>query len=380
MVAVLAAVTCRPAMAADRQAPPLPTLISQLGSLDFKTRTTAAQAIRRTAAVEAIPALTEAVRTNRDGYVRYEALVLLSGFGADAANQTMRQMLADPNDRVRAVADAWFEHHPQPSVTPVLVAALPKEESEFVRPALTRAIAASKDEALVTSALVPLVQRGANFFRSEVIVALGDYGAKSAVPSLVEVAKQDGPLQQNAIEALGKLGDHSAVSVLVTAQSTASPDVQPAIAAALCELGLDCATQLKFLTDTLAATSHDDSRARLMESAAHALAVLAVAGTPHAYDALLDAGEASTEPARSPIALAAGYVAFRKPDLVLAAVQARSARPATLALLRDGFDMLSDEDFERECFYADVRHVYWGAADGSAERQTAQAVLNALEF
>jgi hypothetical protein len=116
------------------------------------------------------------------------------------------------------------------------------------------------------------------------------------------------------------------------------------------------------------------------EAAAHALAVLAVAGQEPALTALLDAGEAAAEPARSPIALAAGYVALRQPDVMLKAIQARAARPATLALLRDAFDILSDEDFERECFFADVRRLYWGASEGSAERQTAQAVIAALEF
>jgi hypothetical protein len=48
--------------------------------------------------------------------------------------------------------------------------------------------------------------------------------------------------------------------------------------------------------------------------------------------------------------------------------------------LRDAFDILSDEDFERECFFADVRRLYWGATEGSAERQTAEAVIAALEF
>ncbi|HEY6358621.1 MAG TPA: HEAT repeat domain-containing protein, partial [Vicinamibacterales bacterium] len=322
----------------------------------------------------------EAVRANADGYVRYQALVLLSGFGVDAANEPMRQVLTDKNDRLRAVAYAWFEHHPQPDVTPTLVAALTTEESEFVRPALTRAIAATRDEARVTATLVPLVQRGLNFFRSGVMEALGDYQAKSAVPALIEAAKQDGPLQENAIEALGKIGDMSAVTVLVSLQASAPPEVQPSVAAAVCQLGVDCEAQVRFIVATLAAASGEDSREGLAEAAAHALAVLAVGGKPRALTALLDAGEVAAEPARSPIALAAGYVALRQPDVMLKAILARAARPTTVALLRDAFDILSDEDFERECFYADVRRLYWEASEGSPERQTAQAVIAALEF
>jgi HEAT repeat protein len=367
--------------AGGRQAVPSPpSVISQLGSLDFKTRMAAAQTIRRLPAATAIPALVDAVRGNADGYVRYQTLVLLSGFGPDAANQTMRQVLTDKNDRLRAVAYAWFEHHPQPDVTPALVAALTTEESEFVRPALTRAIAATRDETRVTATLVPLVQRGVNYFRSGVMEALGDYRVKSAVPSLVEAAKQDGPLQENAIEALGKIGDASVVSLLGSLQASVPQDVQPSVAAALCELGVDCQAQTQFIIGTLAAASRDESRARVAEAAAHALAVLAVAGKQSALAALLDEGEAAAEPARSPIALAAGYVALRQPAVMLQAIQARAARPATLALLRDAFDILSDEDFERECFFADVRRLYWGATEGSAERQTAEAVIAALEF
>ena len=48
--------------------------------------------------------------------------------------------------------------------------------------------------------------------------------------------------------------------------------------------------------------------------------------------------------------------------------------------MRDAFDILSDEDFERECFYAEARRLYWEASEGSPERQTAQAVIAALEF
>jgi HEAT repeat protein len=381
-VAALAAIglAVRLAAAGRQAAPSLPSVIGQLGSLDFKTRIAAAQTIRRLPVATTIPALVDAARANADGYVRYQALVLLSGFGLDAANQTMRQALTDKNDRLRAVAYAWFEHHPQPDVTPALVTALTTEESEFVRPSLTRAIAATKDEARVTTTLVPLVQRGVNFFRSGVMEALGDYRAKSAVPALVEAAKQDGPLRENAIEALGKIGDASVVSLLGSLEPSVPQDVQPSVAAALCELGVDCQAQTQFIIATLTTASRDESRARVAEAAAHALAVLAVAGKQSALEALLDEGEAAAEPARSPIALAAGYVALRQPAAMLQAIQARAARPATLALLRDAFDILSDEDFERECFFADVRRLYWGASEGSAERQTAQAVIAALEF
>jgi HEAT repeat protein len=358
----------------------LSATIEQLGSLDFKTRTTAAQAIRRMTQASVVPSLVHAAQSNADGYVRYQALVLLSGFGPDSASGTMRALMGDKNDRLRAVAYGWFEHHPQPDVLSTLVAAIATEESEFVRPALTRAIAASGDEPRVTATLVPLIRKGVNFFRSGVMEALGDYRSKSAVPGLLESAGQDGPLQADAIEALGKVGDRSVAATLAPMESTVPQVVQPAVAAALCNLNIDCTNQIHFIVQMLAAAAPDASRAALTEASAHALAVLAVSDKPGALPALLELGEGAKEPARSPVALAVGYVALRKPSVIVQAVQAGGNRPASLALLRDAFDILSDEDFERECFYAEVRRIYWGAPEGSAERQTAQAIINALEF
>jgi HEAT repeat protein len=382
LVAALVVAIASPRAAARNQtSASLTDLLPKLGALDFATRTKAAQTFRRAAATEAIPVLTQAARSNADGYVRYEALVLLSGFGPDAANAVMREAMADKNDRLRAVAYAWFEHHPQASLAPTFAAALATEQSEFVRPALTRALAATKDEARITATLVPLVERGVNYFRSGVIEALGDYGVKSAVSAILAVAQLEGPLQENAIEALGKIGDRSVVPTLAAIQSKAPFDLQPALFAALMQLGAyDQRDRLHFLDETLQSAAIDSGREALTEASAHALAVLAVQGTPGALDSLLRVAESAKEPARSPIALAVGYVALRRPEVVLGAVRERAARPATLTLLRDAFDILSDEDFERECFYTDVRRIYWAAPEGSPDRQTAQAVIAALEF
>jgi HEAT repeat protein len=382
VAAAVLAVTVAAGVRAHQDPAPAVTqaTLTQLGSLDFKTRTTAAQTIRRAPAAAIVPMLVTAATANPDGYVRYQALVLLSGFGPEAAAKTMRDVMGDKNDRLRAVAYGWFEHHPDPSVTAALATALASEQSEFVRPALTRALAATRDDTRVTAVLVPLIQRGVNYFRSAVMEALGDYPSKAAVPLLLEAAQQDGPLRENAIEALGKIGDRSALQVLGPMEASVPADVQPSVAAALCNLGVDCESQTRFIIQMLRVASADDTRAAVTEAAAHALAVLAVAGKTDALAALLDAGEAAREPARSPIALAVGYLAIRQPAVIVRTVRERGNRPATLALLRDAFDILSDEDFERECFQADVRRVYWGAAEGSAERQTAQAIIAALEF
>jgi len=117
----------------------------------------------------------------------------------------------------------------------------------------------------------------------------------------------------------------------------------------------------------------------LLRASSRALAVLAVSGRAGAATALVDAGIPARDPARSPIALALGTVALRNTPLAVKLLGARpDARDAAL-LLRDAFDML-EEDYEEERFFATVRRGYWQAADGSADRKLADALIQVLEF
>src|SRR5215207_1597647 len=54
--------------------------INKLADLNYPVRSEAARTIRRAAAAVAVPALTQAVTSHNDSYVRFRALVLLSGF------------------------------------------------------------------------------------------------------------------------------------------------------------------------------------------------------------------------------------------------------------------------------------------------------------
>jgi len=94
--------------------------IDTLGAFDYDVRMNAARTVRRTAASQAVAALTRAVAVHPDEYVRYKALVLLAGIGEAAAAAPMRAALTDRNDRMRAVAYAFYEHHPDPEVIPIL--------------------------------------------------------------------------------------------------------------------------------------------------------------------------------------------------------------------------------------------------------------------
>ena len=117
--------------------------IDHLGDLDFSSRMKAAQTVRRAPAAVASPALVEAVSSHTDGYVRFKALVLLAGLNDPRAKPLMLDALRDPNDRLRATAYAYFEDHPSADALAFMLPAYEREQSEFVRPSLTRALAAA---------------------------------------------------------------------------------------------------------------------------------------------------------------------------------------------------------------------------------------------
>ncbi len=176
----------RPARGQEPSAPQsispaqLQAAIDKLGDLDYATRTTASRTVRRTAGPQAVPALLRAVAEHADGYVRYRALVLLTGFNDPRTVDAMRESLTSPNDRLRTVAYSFFEHNPDSRMVPDLLAAMDKEQAEFVRPALVRALAALGADARVQPVLAREAGRGEDFFRSAVIEALGDYKAQYA--------------------------------------------------------------------------------------------------------------------------------------------------------------------------------------------------------
>ena len=353
--------------------------VANLGSFDFPTRTSAARAIRRMPAATVSPVLVRAARSHADEYVRFRALVLLSGLDEKATAPLMREVLADRNDRLRTLAFQWFERHPDPDVLPAMVTAFQKELSEFVRPALTRAIAAQGKDPRAREVMLPLVTRGEDFFRGAVLEALGDYDGTYALPRIIEVAKLEGPLQDDAITALGKIGDRSARPVLVELQQAGEPEVQPTVSAALCLLQIDCEARVKFLQTTLTFAAGREGYQPLLRGVVHALSSLAVRGRADAFVPLLDAGIASTDPARAAIALGVGLVALRNPPLLLDVLEKRSDREGAMTLLVEAFDMLS-EDFEEERFYVQMRQIYWAAPEGSARRGLAEQLIERLEF
>src|SRR5688572_15127520 len=117
-------------------APDLKTHIANLSALEFPTRSNAARMIRRAAAAQAVPALSEAVAKHPDEFVRYRAFIVLSSFNDRGTADLVRGLLKDRNDRLREAAYKWLEANPDPALAAALLASLQTEQAEFVRPAL----------------------------------------------------------------------------------------------------------------------------------------------------------------------------------------------------------------------------------------------------
>jgi HEAT repeat protein len=357
----------------------LKSAIDRLGTVDYAIRTTAARAIRRAPSASVVPALIDAALKHTDGYVRFRALVLLSGFNDARTHDVMVQALLDKSDRLRAVGYGFFEHNIDPQLVARMLEALAHEDSEFVRPALTRALAAYASDNRVREALTSLVMKGQDFFRSAVIEAVGDYKGAYALPSLIQVAKLDGPLQDDAVLAIGKIGDKKSLETLAALQRTAPRSVQPSIAAAICLLGVNCSSHQGYLEEALKFSMENDGFRDLLRASSSGLAAIAIAGSNSAATVLVEKGVPSRDPARAAIALALGAVALRNTPMMLQVLQAQPDPKAAILLLGESFDML-EEDLEEERFYASVRRGYWAAPADAPARKIAEALIQTLDF
>lgn len=353
--------------------------IDSLGNLDFAVRMNASRTVRRAAAASVAPALIRAVESHKDQFVRFRALVLLTGFNDARTAELVREISANPNDRLRTVAYVYYEHHPTASMVPALLKALDREESEFVRPALVRALAAQGSDPRVRETLLRDVGRGQDFFRSAVIEALGDYRATYALEPLMGIARLTGPLQADAVIALGKLKDQRAMETLAALQRSASREIQPTIAAAICLLGINCDVHVPYLIETLKFAEKNAGYQELLRNSVTALVALANSGNAQALTALCDVGVEAVDPPRAPIALGVATIAIRNTPLMLSFLESSKNAEAAITLIAEGFDML-EEDYEEESFFAAVRRGYWQAAESSSTRRIGQTLIDKLEF
>jgi HEAT repeat protein len=380
-----AASTLVPAYAQERGPTPVSTqdlqaAVGKLGDLDYATRVKAGRAIRRAPGAAAVPVLLQAAREHADGYIRFRALVLLVGFADPRTVDAMEEALDSPNDRLREAAYGYFEHEPSPGLASRFLASLDKETGEFVRPSLVRALTAlAPANPQIRDAMIRDAMRGQDYFRSSVIEALGDYKITAALPRLVEIAKIEGPLQDDAVIALGKLGDKAALGPLAELQRAGSQVLQPSVAAAICLLGQNCSSHMGFIQKTLGFAEDFPGYQELIRSSAAGLGAIGAGGNGDAVTMLLDIGVPSEDPLRAPVALALGQVALRNTPALLKVFESRKDRDQAVSLLAEGFDML-EEDLEEERFYATVRRAYWAAADKSPTRALCEYLIAKLDF
>jgi HEAT repeat protein len=384
IVIVALAASIVPAAAQERGPSPtsaadLRSAIDRLGDVDYSTRMKAGRVLRRAPATQAVPALLQAVQEHKDGYIRFKSLVLLTGFNDPRAADQMREVLESPNDRLREVGYGYFERHPDPALTPRFLAALQKEQGDFVRPSLVRALAASGDDPNVREALLLDVTRGVDHFRSTVIEALGDYKHAYAVPRLTEVAKLEGPLQDDAVIALGMIGDKQSLATLAGLQRTGGRILQPTVAAAICLLGVNCSSHIGYLQKVLTFADDNPGYQDLVRAAAAGLGAIAIKGNAESLEILLSEGIPSRDPIRAPLALAVAKAALRNTPFFLKVLEAQKDQAGALDLVAEGFDML-EEDLEEEQFFATVRRGYWAAAEGSPTRRLAEQLITKLDF
>ena len=375
------AAPARPAPAPAPSADPavLQAAIDKLGKLDYKTRVEASATLRRAPAAAVVPLLVQAAGRHADGYVRFRALVLLSGFNDPKTKSVFLDALGDENDRLREVAYAYVEDHPDPLLVPRLLQALEREQAEFVRPALIRAIAAHGKDPKVQVVLKREVMRGVDFFRSAVIEALGAHKATYALDEISKIAELEGPLQDDAVRALGQIGDKRGLPTLVAVQRERQPGIaaddrgghlrpgQQLRRACAFRAGIAgfCRAQPR-LPGACALVGHGPGRP--------------VGHRPHRSAACaLRAGYAGQRPG------ACAHCPRDRPGGDAQSGHSCSPSSPTChgrtprVLLRDAFDML-EEDYAEERFFATVRRQYWEALPEAPMRAAAQVLITALEF
>jgi hypothetical protein len=242
-----------------------------------------------------------------------------------------------------------------------------------------RALAAIPRDLKIIDVLMRDAMRGVDFFRSTVIEAIGDYKVAMALPRLVEIAKIEGPLQDDAATAIGKIGDRGQLGTLAAMQQSAPKETQPAIAAAICLMGTNCSAHISYLHKTLTYADTYPGYQDLLRGAAAGLGNIARQGNQDALNILFDVGIPSQDPVRAPVTLALGLVALRNTPLMLKTLLARGDQDAAIGIVAEAFDML-EEDLEEERFFVTVRKEYWAAPDSSPMRKLCGELINRLDF
>ena len=157
--------------------PQLKAAIDNLGKFDAATRTAAARTVRRAAASAGCARADGGGRRARGRLRSLPRAGAAVGVQRSAGARRDGSALDDPNDRLRTVAYAYFEHNKERGMA-AAAAKNARQGRRRVRPpgADPRARRLRRRSGGQT-ALTALVMRGQDLYRSAVIEALGDYHA-----------------------------------------------------------------------------------------------------------------------------------------------------------------------------------------------------------
>ena len=289
-------------MPSPRRSSPPPSTSSAPSS--SAARMAAARTIRRADPSQAVPALLEGRRV-ASGRLRPlprpRAALGLQRSAHSRRDARRRSTVAERSPAHRRLRLLRAQPRPGHRARRLLAEARPRT-SEFVRPALTRALAAYGTDPKVQATLTGLVLKGQDFFRSAVIEALGDYKAAYAVG-----ADHRGREARRA--APGRCGPRDrqdrrqarAADARRRCSASAPRESQPAVAAAICLLGVNCESHQTYLADTLTFAIANDrlpgSAARASAPALASLAAVRARGRRRGADST--PGAPARDPARA---------------------------------------------------------------------------------
>ena len=254
-----------------------------------------------------------------------------------------------------------------------LVAALDKEQGEFVRPSLVRALAAhgavyddprsdrpcsGKSDAAKIISGAPSSRRSATTRRSTPTTRSSRLRSWTARSRTMRRWRSE----RSGTSARSRRSRRCSRRRPVSRNRP--------IATAICVLGVNCGSHQNYLIETLKFADRNLGFQELLRGAATGLGALAVAGGhDQAVDALFEVGIPSQDDStRAPVSLALGTVALRNTPLMLSVLGKHPDRDRAIELVAEGFDML-EEDLDKETFFAATRRTYWDSPEGSPTRE-----------
>ena len=194
----------------------------------------------------------------------------------------------------------------------------------------------------------------------------------------MDVARLEGPLQDDAVLAIGRIGDKRGLTVLAELQQSAPRTLQPSIAAAICLLGSNCGSHVSYLRETL--------KFALATPVTRNCCAPPRAGSrrwpspaQECRRGAVRARRAVARPRARGHRAGARYGRAAEHAVLLEVLEAQDDLAPAIELLREAFDML-EEDFEEERFFVAVRRAYWAAPAGSRAGTIADTLIQRLEF